>query len=188
MAVRCTLTEIGQVDYMIAAMRHQIHLNCCYYIFCHQTTLTAIFLRYFWFHIFFTLDFWGHTLFLQLGCFCIDITSFYNRIFTKLTYGQLWCFFLCLFLYYRSDTLLWNRCWIQNWRVLVSFCYIILLHSAFTYTLALFHFVLELTQGDLIIYLKPLQKDFYVVELCTGWLIPGWLWTLYCMTFDSDNL
>jgi len=51
-----------------------------------------------WFYIFFPLALLGCTLFSQLGCFCIDITSFCNCIFIMHHCGQLWCFLFVFFL------------------------------------------------------------------------------------------
>jgi len=81
-------------------IRHQIHLSCLQFL-----PLNYHHSHFFWFlHIFFTLAIWGCTS-LQLGCFCIGITSFCNCIFIIHLWPALVLSFLlvCFFFYYRSD-------------------------------------------------------------------------------------
>ena len=58
--------------------QHKIHLNCCFYHFCHQPIPSQPFLgRPLWFHNFFTLAILNRPPpFLQLGCFWVEINSF----------------------------------------------------------------------------------------------------------------
>jgi len=103
--------------------------------------------RHLWFHIFFHPGILGPHPFFTACCFCIDITSFCNCIFIIHQSWPMASFgiFIYLFLYYRSDALLWKRCCIQNLTsaVLVSFIYNIML---IYFHCSLLHFVLKLTR------------------------------------------
>jgi len=76
-----------------------------------------------WFHIFFHPGILGPHPFFTACYFCIDITSFLNCIFIidQAGHKPVLVFFIYLFLYYRSNALLWKRYCIQNLTVLVSF-------------------------------------------------------------------
>jgi len=104
--------------------RHQ--MNSRYYYHSHFLASTFDF-------TFFHPGILGSPTFFTACCFCIDITSFCNCIFTMHQYGQLWCFFICLFLYYRSDALLWKRCCIQNLTILVSYYWLIFIVLPYSY-------------------------------------------------------